>query len=134
MTTKLISINDSFEVFGYRFKGLDEVRAAVEIRSNIPFSSNPYITTDTSRILIPGIHVLELYERYPCFDSFDYDCENRYYQNWFFSRQPFTRQKVEKIAKMEYHGNATLMPEQIEAIGLPHLYYVGDYGEMKLTL
>jgi len=134
MTTKVININDTFEVLGYRFAGLLDVRKAVEISSDIPYSGDkPYITTNAPKTRIPGIHVLEVYERYPCFDSSDYAYEDRYYRSFFFSTVSFTRQQVDNIAKLHTHSNGTIKPENIAAIGLPHLYYVGDFDKMELT-
>lgn len=134
MTTKEININDTFEVLGHRFAGLQDVRKAVEISSNIPYCEDkPYITTDAPKTRIPGVYVLEVYEGYPCFDSSDYAFENRFFRNFFFSPVPFTRQQVANIAKLHTHNNGTIKPENIAAIGLPHLYYLGDYDKMELT-
>lgn len=56
--------------------------------------NKPYITSYAPGNRIIGLHVLEIYERYPCFDASDYAYEDRYYRNFFFSEKSFTKEEI----------------------------------------
>ena len=73
-----------------------------------------------------GIHVLELYMHYPCFDFEDFLYENRVYSNFFFSREPFTDEDINRIAEMPRETNYCLVHERMDEANLPAIYFQGD--------
>lgn len=140
-----VSLSDPFEIFGCLVNGYNALRDAVEV-SSTPAEfitrpngsrevwSKPYISNQTPKRQIPGLHVLEIYQRYPCFDSSDYAYEDRFYRNFFFSKKPFTQEEINILAEMKRTGNLEYindynMPEQ----ALPSVYYVGDGNKMLLV-
>lgn len=134
----VLPIDAQITIFGHTFNGLSDVREYVDAMSSIGHRDErgiwdkPYISSCTPKKYIPGIHILEIYERYPCFDSSDYAYEDRYYRNYFFSQQPFTRSEIKQLALLKYKGNCELDPTSIPA-KYAHLYYVGEGDNMVLT-
>ena len=88
--------------------------------------SKPYISTREPALRIPGLHILEVYERYPCFDSSDYAYEDRYFRNYFFSDKPFTREQINRIAYMKRVGNLVFIKDEMPEWSLPSAYYKGE--------
>lgn len=89
----------------------------------------------TPELTIPGIHIAEVWESYPCFDAEDRMYEDRTYQNYFFSEEPFTPAKVcDIISRCKGQCNYQYVNEQMPADCTPALYYVGDRGVMVLAV
>jgi hypothetical protein len=77
------------------------------------------------------MEILEIYEKYPCFDIYDSINENRFYQNFFFSKKAFTAETVLKISKLPTYSNCCLCTEHIPEELLPMIYYCGE-GEVLI--
>lgn len=134
---KIISIpkDSSFTIFGHEFHGLDEVKTAVEVTARIidlVFERKP--TRRNPRNPIPGIHVAELYEPYPCFDSEDFATEDRDYSNFFFSRKPFSDAAIRKLSQMKSSFNYRMVNPDMAASAVPALYYDGDSQNLYLAI
>lgn len=140
--TEIIPINEPVCILGHTFENLQAVRKEVEVSSTIGHADKrgkrldiwdkPYISSRTPAAPVPGVHVLEIYERYPCFDSSDYACEDRYFTNYFFSTEPFTNPMVTQLALLRYHGDSHPDAADIPD-GLIHLYYKGEGDVMELN-
>lgn len=72
------------------------------------------------------LHVANLYEPYPCFDSDDYANETRNYENFFISDQPFTEAECMEIEKLPHAYNYRYVVESLPAKYLPTVYRDGD--------
>lgn len=82
------SISDTVEIMGHPVDGYKAIIKAVEYTSSPGLTmingrgkemivSKPYISTREPALRIPGLHILEVYECYPCFDSSNYAYEDR---------------------------------------------------------
>lgn len=67
------------------------------------------------------------------FDSSDFAYENRYFNDYFFSEQPFTKDVIFKLALLPYKGNCELDINELPE-SFPHIYYVGEGENMKVTI
>lgn len=127
MTIKTLDVNEDIEILGYTFKGLDSIMKAVEVSSRIhQIIGDRYIRRETPVMPVAGIHVLRLYEPYPCFDDFDYQYENRKFSNFFFSRHPLTDEDVNRLANMPVKMNYCMIYDGMDIDVLPAVYYRGD--------
>lgn len=114
------------EILGYVFNGLDSIKKAVECYWRIghgPLSTDPKCPVD-------GVHVVCIYEPYPCFDAEDYANENREYCNYFFSNQPFTRQKIARLSRLPGRCNAQMVSASMPEWAVPAVYYRGEGNTM----
>lgn len=142
-TTKTVPINEPITILGHTFQGLKEIRDAVEATSSVGHGKmkgnrfvgwyEPYISTIAPKNRIQNVHVLEILQRYPCFDSSDYAYEDRYFTNYFFSEQPFTKDVIFKLALLPYKGICELDINELPE-SFPHIYYVGEGENMKATI
>ena len=130
MKIKHYSTNDRIEILGHIFNGLEEIENAVEIETRVSNAiGERYIRQIHPENVIPGIHILKLYEPYPCFDSSDFMYENRRYCNYFFSKKPFTTDDITRIANTRWHSNYCLVNENMNKEFLPASYYGGTTGD-----
>ncbi len=131
------SISDTVEILGHKVTGYKAIIDAIEVSSTPALFdirsngkkvvwSKPYTSEQTPRRPIPGLHVLEIYERYPCFDSSDYAYENRYFRNFFFSEKPFTPEDIRTITELDRRGNLEFFSDKMPEITIPSAYYVGE--------
>lgn len=131
------SLSDAIEILGHKVDGYDAIRNAIEYASSPGLTmingkgeeiliDKPYITKRNPTLRIPGLHILEVYERYPCFDSSDYAYEDRYFSNYFFSAKPFTRERITRIACMKRSGNLEFISDEMAEWALPSAYYKGE--------
>lgn len=130
------STNAPIRVEGHTFVGFDDIVKHVTCDTYWPSDSQSYTDKDIRRIKpleedIKGMEILEIYEKYPCFDIYDSINENRFYQNFFFSKKPFTAETVSKISKLPTYSNYCLCTEQIPEELLPMIYYCGE-GEVLI--
>lgn len=136
-----VSIHDTINILGHKVQGYEAIRDAVEACSSIGstrindmgeevIDDKPYISTKTPKMCIQGIHVLEIYQRFPCFDSYDYAYEDRYFRNFFFSEKPFTQQEITRIACMERGGMLEFISDEMPDWSLPAIYYVDESDTM----
>lgn len=121
--------SSKIEILGHEFKGLNEIKRAVESFCRI--GSQPWDTEPKSKI--GGIHVICIYEPYPCFDSEDYANENRDFSNYFFSTEPFTKQQIERLAKLPGRCNAQMVNESMPEWALPAVYYRGEGDKLIMA-
>lgn len=125
---KEISGHESFEVMGFTFRNIQEVEDAVSIisRYHISWNGKRDIWTVEPKKAISGIYIGMIYEPYPCFDSYDYACENRSYWNFFFSDKPFTIQYMNRLSELPIKGNYKYIHEDMPEWATPALYWGGD--------
>ncbi|MDE5786059.1 MAG: hypothetical protein K2H98_05940 [Duncaniella sp.] len=131
-----LSIHDKVMIFGHRFRGLDEIKASVELsctESDILYNFRFSRNIDHKKIT--GIHVAEIYAPYPCFDSYDSIYENRKYRNYFFSREPFTETRLREIYNSCTHKmDFRLVSEDMPASCTPAIYYKGEGDKMIVAV
>ena len=83
-------------------------------------------------IPLENIHIGEIYESYPIFDSYDYN-DTRCYENYIFAPKPITKDQIQQYANIQFDSNYCMVHEQIPVEYLPILYYVGDGPYMVLA-
>ncbi|MDE5886236.1 MAG: hypothetical protein K2H46_01480 [Muribaculaceae bacterium] len=120
-----ISIISKVEILGHQFNGLLDIKKAVEKYCRIKRDSWDV----EPKSPVEGIHVICVYEPYPCFDSYDYANEDRDYRNYFFSTEPFTKQQIDYLSKLPTSSNAQILNVLMPEWTLPAIYYPGE-GEM----
>ena len=119
---KRITIDHHILYKGRRYRGLKELKSASIGWHNIDKQTweSPY--------------VVEVSKRYPCFDSYDYADENRYYQTFYLTdsilkvrcicdedkQRSFVKEELYPIINPEYN------PEWIHERHLPFIYYRGE--------
>lgn len=118
-----VSKDSKIEICGHVFNGLAEIRNAVEAYSRI--GKDDSWTTEPKKP-VEGVHVICVYEPYPCFDSYDYASEDRDYRNYFFSTEPFTMEQIERLSKLPGNFNAQIVNETMPEWALPAVYYGGE--------
>lgn len=61
------------EILGHVFTGIEEIRKAVEVRGRVTpdFREERDLVEEIPEKPIEDLHILELYQPYPCFDSLD---------------------------------------------------------------
>lgn len=121
-----VSKSSKVEILNHIFNGLDDIKKAVESYCRIgrdSWNTDPKSTVE-------GVHVVCVYEPYPCFDSEDYANEDRDYSNYFFSTVPFTKQQITLLSKLPGRCNAQLVCEELPEWALPAVYYRGDGDKM----
>ncbi len=120
-----VAKTSKIEILGHVFNGLADIKMAVEAYCRIecePWESEP-------KSPVEGIHVVCVYEPYPCIDSEDYANEDRDFSNYFFSTKPFTKQQIERLAKLPGRCNAQMVNETMPEWAVPAVYYRGE-GDM----
>lgn len=131
---KSISKNDTIEIFGHQVNGLNAILDAIEVSTthahytiNEDGTKNvwdkPYISFQEPKVRIPGLHILEVYQRFPCFDSYDYAYEDRYFYNFFFSDKPFSSDEINRIAEMDRGGMLEFLSDSMPDWAFPSAYY-----------
>lgn len=97
------------KVYGVCFNGLNELL-------NVALSHKPK----------DGVYVGMRRDRYPCFDSYDYTYENRYYTHFVFGRS-----KEELEHRLEILNSKTVAPKDgsAELRPGPTIYWEGDEHE-----
>lgn len=121
-----INKNAHVEILGHVFHGLIDMQNVVEAYCRV--GSQPWETEPKSPI--NGVHVVCIYEPYPCFDSDDYANEDRDFSNYFFSIKPFTKQQIERLAKLPGRFNAQMVSDNMPEWAIPAVYYRGDGDKM----
>lgn len=125
--------------FGIEANGFRALKQAVGIRTQYWHTNNPYLLKSAFRPSIhrekpekpiKGLYIAEIYERYPCFDSDDYANENRYFQNFFISRTPFSDDRIMEYMKNKATTNVCMVRDDLSLQSLPAVYYVGEGNYM----
>lgn len=124
-----VSTTSKVEILGHVFDGLADIKRSVEIYCRFgchSWNKDPKST-------IEGIHVVCVYEPYPCFDSEDYANEDRDYSNYFFSVIPFTMQQIEQLSKFPRRYNVRIVTDAMPVWAVPAVYYSGEGDTMILA-
>ena len=126
------NIKDKITVLGHTFDGLKDIIAHREVVGKqyyrgfecfVPNDITPY----------KDVHIGEIYDNYPTFDSFD-ACDNRCYRNFIFSNEAITAQDMKKVFSATPHtNNFCMVHEAIDWGFLPILYYSGEGDYMLLA-
>lgn len=72
-----------------------------------------------------GLHLGQVYENYPRFDSSDWS-DDRSYQNYIIRTAPIRKKEMLELLKVETLGNSLRVHEHLPQHLLPVLYYEGD--------
>ena len=124
-----VSKTSKVEIFGHVFNDLSEIKKAVETYCRVERDS-----WDTEpKSPVNGLHVICIYEPYPCFDSEDYANEDRDYSNYFFSTKPFTKQQIDKLSKLPCRCNAQIVCDTMPDWAAPAVYYCGAGDRMRVA-
>lgn len=123
-------IHEPITIMGHTFCDLADIQSHVEIDATP--SMNLLIYTRDDVIPYPDIHIGELYDGYPKFDSSD-DCDDRTYQNYFFRKLTLTNEDVHETFQINHGSNFCMAHEHIPQELLPILYYEGDGDYMLLA-
>jgi len=103
---------------------MENLRKAVEVSAICHPTQELYCFREQNhKPLAPGFHVAELYERFPCFDSYDYDFDKRLFRNYFISREPFTDEMIRNLQELKWDTNSCKVNEQTPSSALPAVYY-----------
>ena len=118
--------NNRFRVCGCWFDGLDDVDAQVEMSGNPRHTFRKWYSREVHNHNLAGLHIGNIWESYPSFDSSDAS-DGRSYNNYVFSRTPLTENLMEQYCKrINSNIDACMVHEDIPAELLPILYYNGD--------
>lgn len=123
-----VSKTSKVVILGQVFNGLNDIKQAVEAYCRV--GSKPWDTEPKTPY--EGIHLLCVYEPYPCFDSEDYANEDRDFSNYFFSVKPFTKQQIERLSKLPGRRNAKMVNDTMPEWAVPAVYYRGE-GDIMLV-
>lgn len=115
------------------FEGLDDIDAQVVMYGNPHHDSGKWNSKDGFKGNAAGLYIGNIWESYPKFDSFD-DSDNRCFENYIFSKQPLTEERMEEYcAKISLSENVCMVHENIPDDLLPILYYNGDSDYVLLA-
>ena len=153
-----ISVDADITIMNHIFHGLQGVLDAVNAEAylshsiywgdvvNYSFHSarKPALSTPKANLFpllhhkipdtVKEIHVLQLYERYPCFDSEDYANERRVYSNFFFSLGPWLPETINAIANnLPHKTNFQIVTAELPEKFAPAIYYDGRKPVMLLA-
>lgn len=125
---------DSLILIGdYLFNGLDEIMTQVEMAGNPKHTYRKWYNVGGFEQNAAGLHIGNIWESYPTFDSFD-DADGRSYDNYIFSKQPLTEAMMDRYCKeVSANFNACMVHEYIPQDLLPILYYNGDSDYILLA-
>lgn len=124
-----ISKTSKVEILGHVFNGLSDIKKAVETYCRIERDSWEI----EPKSPVSGLHVVCIYEPYPCFDSEDYANEDRDYSNYFFSTKPFAKQQIDKLSKLPGRCKAQIVCDSMPEWSVPAVYYRGDGDKMVVA-
>lgn len=126
------NIKDKITVLGHTFDGLEDV---IKHRGLVgkEFIRRLDCFTPQGVSVYPDIHIGELYENYPVFDSYD-SGDDRTYQNYIFRRDEITVQEMETVFAIARKGNFCIVHEHVPEEMLPILYYGGEGKYMLLAI
>lgn len=125
------SIHDDVKILGHVFHGLGDILAYVEMSKCDGGITDAYKCEHDKK---GKVHVGELWMSYPCFDSSDFMCENRSYQNFIFRDRPITSSDLRRLEQLPTHMNAQRLDASVPEEMLPMVYYVGDGDTMWVAI
>ncbi len=127
---QMYHIDDDITILGHTFHGLNDVRQHCEMTASVKSQLHCFPTKEY--IPLENIHIGEIYESYPIFDSYDYS-DNRCYENYIFASEPIMEELMQQYANIKPESNYCMVHEHIPAKNLPILYYVGEGPYMVLA-
>lgn len=129
---QVFSIIEDVDILGHTFHGLEDIIAYREMSL-----CEEYMSKDPARSVTPkkhgSLHVGEVWQSYPCFDSSDYATETRSYQNYLIRNKPVTNSDMQKIKNLPTVGCLEKINEKMPIDALPLVYYYGDGGFMLVA-
>lgn len=129
---QVYAITEDVEILGHTFHGLEDIMAYREMSL-----CERYMSKDPATCVTPrkrgNIHVGEVWQSFPCFDSSDYDTENRSYQNYLVRNRPITHADMQKIRNLPTVGCLEKINERMPVDALPLVYYHGNGGFMLVA-
>lgn len=125
------NIKSKITILGHIFDGLEDIIKHREALGK-EFYRGFECFIPQEVISYSDIHIGELYENYPIFDSYDLG-DDRAYQNYIFRKNEITRQDMETAFAVYHKGNFCMVHEQIPEDMLPILYYSGESNYMLLA-
>lgn len=129
---QVYSIKEDVEILGHTFHGLDDIMAYREMSLCERYMSKSRASSVTPKKR-GDIHVGEVWESYPCFDSSDYATETRSYQNYLIRSKSITNDDMQKVKNLPTGGCLQKINEQMPLNVLPLVYYSGDGGFMLVA-
>lgn len=117
----------------YLFNGLDEIDAHSEMYGNPTHRFSKWYSREGYIHNPAGLHVGNIWESYPTFDSFD-DSDNRSYNNYVISKEPLTEERMDEYCnRISASWNACMVHEYIPEELLPVLYWDGCSDNVLLA-
>lgn len=120
-------VNAQLSLCGYSFDGIGEIESQVEL------SASDKYRWDDDRVYprkeykqnTQGLHIGELWESYPTFDSYDAS-DGRSYDNFIIREHPITVADLRHLSEVKRGMNACRVNEFISSDLLPVVYHDGD--------
>lgn len=124
-------IKDQVQILGHTFSGLaDIIKHRAIIGKEFYLGFECYTPKKINEYA--DVHIGELYDNYPIFDSSDV-CDDRTYQNYIFRTSPITEDDMKEAFNTSHGFNFCMVHESISIHRLPILYYKGDGNYMLLA-
>lgn len=125
------NVENEITVFDHTFHGLKDIVRHRGIIGKEFFSGfECFIPEKTDEC--PDIHIGEIYQNYPIFDSYDLS-DDRTYQNYIFRNKAISEDDMRETFRIPYASNFCMVHENIPQEQLPILYYSGDGKYMLLA-
>lgn len=125
--------NSQICIEGCWFDGLEDIEAQAEMNGNPSHTFFRWNARKEYKHNPMGLHIGNIWEGYPVFDSYD-SADDRSYNNYMFSHQPFTENLMELYCqKIKVYSNACMVHEDIPLSLLPIIYYNGDSNWVLLA-
>jgi len=126
--------NEWFLVEDCWFEGINDVDSQVEMYGSVKSYNIKCFAHQGCKSNPAGIHIGHFQENYPIFDSYDAS-DNRKYNNYVFSRNPLTEERMEQyFNKVSSHMDFCMVHEKIPEEFLPILYYNGSSDYILLAV
>jgi len=117
---------------GHLFLGLSGLKRHVE---KWAFIENPEDCYSRKRAIpFRTVHVGELCENFPCFDSADYLTEDRCFSNYIVRRRPVTKEDMIDVKKCCTGMNACCVSSRTPHKIAPIVYYPGEGSKMFVSI
>ncbi len=124
-------IQDEITILGHTFNGLNDIIKHCEMTCKEGLPGMIYCSP-LERKKQADIHVGEIYERYPIFDSSDLK-DRRAFRNFIFRHSPICEMDMRDALTIPHRCNFCMVNESIPHDMLPILYYKGDGEHMLLA-
>lgn len=125
------NIKDDITILGHTFHGLKDIIGHRGIIGKEFFSGFECFTPEKTE-KYPDIHIGEIYQNYPIFDSYDLS-DDRTYQNYIFRNKAISEEDMRVAFQIPHESNFRMVHENIPQELLPILYYSGDGKYMLLA-